>query len=132
VCPVEYLGGEGCSVGCPGGQGYLSGCREQVVCPKERRGGKKSRIWGSATVTGGPVAAGWQLGGFKEQIVCLIGVPGVSKEPKEQANFVEFRELAEHPVGSSEGSPSAVSSANNFQLQLSSGWGLSPLMLSPI
>jgi hypothetical protein len=40
---MEYLEGEGCSVGCPKGQGYLSGCREQVVCPEERRGGKNSR-----------------------------------------------------------------------------------------
>jgi hypothetical protein len=118
VYPVEYLGGEGCSVGCPGGQGYLSECRKQVACPEERRRGKNSRIWDSATVTGGPVAAGWQLGESKEQIVCLVGVSGVSKGPKEQADFVGSGELAEQPVGSSEGSPSAVLSANNFQLQL--------------
>jgi hypothetical protein len=108
-------------MGCPEGQRYLSGCREQVACPEERRGGKNSRTWGSATVTGGPVAAGWQLGGSEEQIVCLVGVPGVSEGPGEQADFVGSGELAEQPVGSSEGSPSAVSSADDFQLQLSFG-----------
>jgi hypothetical protein len=121
VYPVEYLGGEGCSMGCPEGQGYVLECREQVAYPKERRGGKNSRTWGSATVTGGPVAAGWQLGGSEEQIVCLVGVPGVSEEPGEQADFVGSGKLAEHPVESSEGSPSAISSADNFQLQLFSG-----------
>jgi hypothetical protein len=72
-------------------------------------------------VTGGPVAAGWQLGGSEEQIVCLVGVPGVSKGPGEQADFVGSGKLAEHPMGSSEGSPSVVLSADDFQLQLFSG-----------
>jgi hypothetical protein len=108
-------------MGCPGGQGYLSECRKQMACPEERRGGKNSRIWGFAIVTGGPVAAGWQLGGSEEQIVCLVGVPGVFKGSGEQADFVGFGELAEQSVGLSEGSPSVVSSADNFQLQLSSG-----------
>jgi hypothetical protein len=118
---VEYLEEEGCSLGCRGGQGYLSECRKQVACPKERRGGKKSRIWGSAIITEGPAAAAWQPGESKEQIVYLIRVPKVSKRSREQANFVEFRELAKQPIGSFEGSPLAVLFVGDFQLQLFSG-----------